>query len=209
MLLLTLLLFHPVHETIAEVEWNGKTGRIEVSIRLDAIDDQWIQKNMKRSSAKRTGPQPRRIYRSQGESVSPPLKPSSDYLDGKNAANWRLEYARSRFRLPRAVNDNASSPPVASDRPPGNRPAQREEMTQRYHWLGIEEERGHVWWFFEIETPNRKRPVWLENRMLFDKEANQANRVIVLGTTPSRTLLHTAKSPRQPLFPEIDDAKSK
>ena len=208
MLLLTLLLFHPVHETIAEVEWNGKTGRIEVSIRLDAIDDQWIQKNMKRSSAKRTGPQPRRIYRSQGESVSPPLKPSSDYLDGKKA-NWRLEYARSRFRMPGVVVDNDVSPPVASDRLPSNPLAQREGMTHRYHWLGIEEERGHVWWFFEIETPDRKRPVWLENRMLFDKEANQANRVIVLGTTPSRTLLHTAKSPRQPLFPEIDDAKSK
>ena len=36
------LLMHPIHETVCEVEWNAKTNRVEVALRLDALDEQWI-----------------------------------------------------------------------------------------------------------------------------------------------------------------------
>lgn len=38
------LLMHPVHETVCEVQWNPKTKRVEVALRLDAMDEQWIEK---------------------------------------------------------------------------------------------------------------------------------------------------------------------
>lgn len=43
--LLTLLLVHPIHETLAEVEWNPNTGRVEVSLLLDVLDEEWIARH--------------------------------------------------------------------------------------------------------------------------------------------------------------------
>ncbi len=40
--LLLAVLLHPVHETVAEVEWNSETGRLEVALRLSVLDEQWI-----------------------------------------------------------------------------------------------------------------------------------------------------------------------
>ena len=42
--LLCLMLVHPVHETVSEIEWNPKTNRMEVALRLDILDEQWLQK---------------------------------------------------------------------------------------------------------------------------------------------------------------------
>ncbi len=38
-------LLHPMHETVAEVQWNPKTHRVEVALRLSVLDQQWIQRN--------------------------------------------------------------------------------------------------------------------------------------------------------------------
>lgn len=37
---------HPVHETVSEVEWNADTHRLEVALRLDALDEQWLQQRL-------------------------------------------------------------------------------------------------------------------------------------------------------------------
>ncbi|MGI9470588.1 MAG: DUF6702 family protein [Rubripirellula sp.] len=37
---------HPVHETVAEVEWNATTGRLEVALRLDVLDEQWLRQRL-------------------------------------------------------------------------------------------------------------------------------------------------------------------
>lgn len=44
--LLATLLMHPVHETVCEVEWNAKTRCVEVALRLDALDEQWIEREL-------------------------------------------------------------------------------------------------------------------------------------------------------------------
>lgn len=41
-LLSGMLLLHPVHETVSEVEWNPATDCLEVALRLDQLDEQWI-----------------------------------------------------------------------------------------------------------------------------------------------------------------------
>ena len=45
-LLLTMLL-HPFHETVAEIEWNEKTKRVEVALRISILDQQWIEQQSK------------------------------------------------------------------------------------------------------------------------------------------------------------------
>lgn len=43
-LLLIAMMLHPVHETVSEIEWNEETKRLEVALRLDGLDAQWIER---------------------------------------------------------------------------------------------------------------------------------------------------------------------
>jgi hypothetical protein len=44
---LAAMLLHPVHESVAEVEWNPQTARLEVALRLSVLDEQWIERKYK------------------------------------------------------------------------------------------------------------------------------------------------------------------
>ena len=37
---------HPVHETVSEIEWNDETKRLEVALRLDQLDEQWLKNRL-------------------------------------------------------------------------------------------------------------------------------------------------------------------
>lgn len=149
---LTALLMHPVHETVTEMEWNPQTRRLEVAMRLDAIDEQWLRKRATRTPT--------------------PADPG----------NWELAYLRRHFRI--------SEPPQKG----------KPDAT-KYRWIGRDEDKGHVWWFFELEPADRDPPQWIEHRVLFEKESNQANRILLLGTVPARTLILTMQRPRASLIP--------
>jgi hypothetical protein len=146
--LLVSLVMHPVHETVAEVEWNSDQGRLEVALRIDAIDEQWLKR---RHASQHRG-------------------------DGA----WQTAYLRQRFRI-------------------SELPAEGEPDEAKYRWIGRDEDRGHVWWFFEIEPPGRKPPSWIEQRVLLEKEDNQVNRVLLLGRVPKQTLILTMQQPRASL----------
>jgi hypothetical protein len=45
------VLMHPVHETVCEVQWNAETRRVEVALRVDLLDEQWIVKRFKTGEA--------------------------------------------------------------------------------------------------------------------------------------------------------------
>ena len=139
-LLLASLLLHPVHETVAEIEWNPQSKRLEVALRLDVLDEQWLRKRNRR-----------------GES------------DGMK---WASRYLRQHFRI-------AALP----------KEAQRDSTD--YHWVGREEEGSHVWWFFEIEPGDQKRPEWIEQRMLLEREENYTHQILILDQVPRRSLTLT------------------
>lgn len=142
--LLTLLM-HPVHESVAEVEWNRDTCRLEVALRLDALDEQYLSRR------------------------SPQDKGEED--------QWQIEYLRRHFRI-------------------ASVPAEGEPDPSTYRWIGRDEDRGHVWWYFEIEPADKQPPDWIEQRVLFEKEANHANRVVLLGSVPKRTFILTMQRPK-------------
>ena len=229
LLFIAAFILHPVHETIAEIEWNNETQRLEVAVRLDAIDDQWIRREFKKLEGKRpalnrsvTQPSDNATT---GIASSPPLGRGLRLLPsiGRRQAtreatstktpehptalmsdNWRLRYAQSHFFLTsRARGTSEKSISQSRDHVPSS-----DHSSSRYHWIGIEEDRGHVWWYFEIEPINGKGPKVLENVMLFEKELNQANRVLILGEKPNRTLVHTHKSPRHSIEPDSQDVES-
>lgn len=140
-------MLHPVHETVAEVEWNRDSGRLEVALRLDALDEQWLRKRMGSTKVR------------EGE--------------------WEIAYLHNRFRI-------------------SDRPREGEADSVVYRWVGRDEDRGHVWWYFEVVPADKKVPAWIENRVLFEKGENHAHRLVILGAVPKRTLLLTMQSPRAP-----------
>ena len=40
------LLMHPVHETVCEIEWNAESRRVEVALRIDVLDEQWMARSI-------------------------------------------------------------------------------------------------------------------------------------------------------------------
>ncbi len=72
-----LSLVHPIHETDAEIQWNAKTSRVEVTIRFDALDEQWIRQR-----------------------ISKQIQSQEEGNAGRDDLNReRLEYLRKRFRV--------------------------------------------------------------------------------------------------------------
>lgn len=67
---------HPVHETIAEVQWNKKSSHVEVAIRLDVLDEQWIVRQMAKENLESDAG--RLKYLSRRFRISPLPKPGQD-----------------------------------------------------------------------------------------------------------------------------------
>ena len=147
-------LLHPVHETVAEIQWNAKTERLEVALRLDSLDEQWLRKKANR-----------------GED---------------EISKWAPDYLRQKFRV--------SKPPQ-----------KRQRDGTKYRWVGRDEEGSHVWWFFEIEPADQKRPAWIDVRILYEREKNYTNRILILDQLPRRSLTLTIQRPKSNLNQAADE----
>ena len=150
--LLATLLIHPVHETLAEIEWNEQSKRLEVALRLHTLDEQWLSKHNRRQQ---------------------PVE------------KWALTYLRQNLRIA----------PLPKE-PDGDDPT-------KYHWVGRQSDGAHVWWYFELEPTNGQQPAWIENRVLFEREDNYINRILVLNEQPKRSLTLSRKRPRGQIGREV------
>ncbi|QDT06498.1 hypothetical protein K227x_49080 [Rubripirellula lacrimiformis] len=74
-LLWMMLVMHPVHETVAEVEWNPQTKRLEVALRLDVDDERWIADKM--------------AARAEADGIP---------WDRSKTSTWAMAYLQPRFR---------------------------------------------------------------------------------------------------------------
>ena len=155
-LLMIAALLHPVHETVSEIEWNAENSRLEVAMRLDVLDEQWLRKKL--------GGQER-------------------------DSQWALRYLRQNFR----VTDRSQ------DKTPDK---------TTYRWVGRKEEGSHVWWYFEIEPPDKKRPTWIDQRVMLERKENYTNRILILDQTPRRSLDLNAQRPKANLDEAEDDTDS-
>ena len=136
---------HPVHETFAEIEWNRDTRRLEVALRLDVLDEQWL--------ARRAGDPPRSV------------------------PEWAIDYLRQRFRVAERPEKDRSDPTT-------------------YRWIGRDEQGAHVWWYFEIEPADGKRPSWIDHRVLLERADTHTNRILILDHQPARSQILTIERPR-------------
>jgi len=89
--LLVFTLLHPVHATYAEWEWNPQSKRIELSVRLDVLDEQAIDKAQAKRHKTNTLPRDKR-------------SPSELLVDG------RLLYLAKHFRFDVLDGDDDPNP---------------------------------------------------------------------------------------------------
>lgn len=172
-LLLTSVLLHPVHETVSEVEWNEKTKRLEVALRLDPLDEQWLKQKVG---------------------------------GGDKLEQWAPKYLRRKFRIA-DVPDTHENKPVGGTKPEDGGKVSRRPI---YHWIGRDDKRSHVWWYFEIEPADHKRPKWIDQRILFERHGNYVNRILVLDHSPRLSLTLTLQRPQGSLErPNNESVESK
>ena len=165
---LSVALLHPVHETVAEVEWNEESNRLEVALRLDALDEQWLRK---RAGA------------------------------GGNDSKWAIEYLQRHFRVTDAKTIDDARIAAAKTEVSTTSGAARAKpgSTAIYHWIGREEKGAYAWWYFEIEPVDHRRPQWIDVRLLWERNENYVNRILVLGHKARRAVALTIQRPRAPL----------
>ena len=149
-LFLTAVLLHPVHETLSEMEWNNKSKRLEVALRMHSLDEQWLRKQ---------------------------------HSQERPHSTWATDYVRKHFRI---------SP----------LPKKGKQEANKYSWIGRQTDGAHVWWYFEIESPSKLPPNWIQQTTLLEREENYTNRVLLLHENPKRSLSLTKKHPSQSLVRE-------
>ncbi len=66
----------------------------------------------------------------------------------------------------------------------------------KYHWVGHKDEGAHVWWYFEIQPVDHKKPIVVSQRMFFKRDQGYANRLLILGDAPRDQVGATQASPR-------------
>jgi hypothetical protein len=170
-LFLTTALLHPVHETVAEVEWNASTGRLEVALRLDPLDEQWLARNVRGQKVR-------------GKKVDG-KKVDGKKVDGQDdTSTWAIDYLAKHFRVAPSASE-LSAP---------------QKTTAKYHWIGRDDKVSHVWWYFEIETATGKRPRWIDQRILLQRNSHHVNRILILGEVPRRALTLTIQRPQATLY---------
>ncbi len=149
------LLLHPVHETVIELEWNDQTKRTEVAVRLDMLDEQWIEKR------------------------------HAD-VDDKT---WRTKLLEKRIWFdPQPIK------------------GKRDQFQGRpIRWVGRKEDGGHVWWFFEVESPNKKPPSELRTDLLLRQNRDFKHLVVILGRKTNQN--GTQKQPAMVLNEKTPQAK--
>ena len=91
------LLMHPIHETVAEVDWNKTSSRLEVALRFDALDEQWLAKRYASERNPKTN----------SNETSSPSK-----ADKKQSAddNWSLALLQQSFRIAERPKGEATYP---------------------------------------------------------------------------------------------------
>lgn len=72
---------------------------------------------------------------------------------------------------------------------------------KRYRWVGRQEEGAHVWWYFEIESPDGE-PKSMLNTLMLDMQPDCQNRVLLIGAKPKRTLIFNQRNTLRSLVAE-------
>lgn len=181
--LIGLLLFpvcgfaHPFHTSTAEMEWNSKTQRFEVSVKIHAVD---IERALSRKSGRRIS------------------------LEGKAEVTKLVrEYLSQHFFIAeqQTLQDSKldREKPQASEKHGENdgkeAGEQVEPLRSKLKFVGRELETSWLWLYFELEPPQSDMSWVLANTLLFDVTDGQINTITVRRGDKRFSMKTTVKKP--------------
>lgn len=179
---------HPFHISSAEIEYDAGSDRLQVSLKLQAVD-------MERALAKMAG---KRIK-----------------LEQADIDEWLVEYLNRHLFLTPAVAVDVQGNSLAqgslaqgalaqgaplteaaedADQLPQ---ANRSPLRSRVHWVGSELKGAWMWIYFEFELPPARDNLQLVNTVLFDTNTSQINTVSVRHARQRTTLKLTSQQPSE------------
>jgi hypothetical protein len=174
---------HPFHISTAEVEYDTASQRLQVSLKMQAVD-------LEQALARQVG---RRVNVEHADTREHIIH----FLD-------RAFYVSSQplSSQPLSSQPGDVAPEPADNRPNLNRPKLNQpvsngsvEKQSRAHWVGQELKGAWLWIYFELELPSTSEPLWLVNSVLFDVNEQQINTVSVRHGTQRTTLKMTMIQP--------------
>ncbi len=169
----SLAVAHPFHISSAEFEYDAGSDRLQVSLKLQAVD---VERALARLAGK-------------------PIK-----LEQAGVQQWLVSYLDRHLYLTSYVPPQADVEPVLSDiardpsrveLPPGAGPR------SRVHWVGSELKGAWMWLYFELELPPTRDNLQLVNTVLFDTNSGQINTVSVRHAGQRVALKLTTQQPSE------------
>ncbi|MEM9645331.1 MAG: hypothetical protein AAF989_10080 [Planctomycetota bacterium] len=167
--LLFAVLLHPIHATHAEMEWNQESQRVEVALRLDPIDEQKIDRLGRHLEAQASVSKPPSNQR-----TSHPMTSEKGRQKETPTIRRHLALLAAEFQF--------SSPSLAQlDRQKTTKWKGHPVPVANYRWIGREEKDGFVWWYFEIQPADGRKPTRLRQTLLFQTDRRYRHTVLILG----------------------------
>lgn len=178
---------HPFHISTAEMEYDAQTDRIQVSLKLQAVD---LEQELARISGQRIN-----IEQPQAQRQIIEFLGRNFYLTDHSSAKARSARPVDGNEADRDYADrdgSVESRDVKDDLPGGGHsPAPRSQV----HWIGQELKGAWLWLYFELELPPQRQELQLINTVLFELNSSQINTVSVRHGGQRTTLKMTSQHP--------------
>ncbi|MEO8268632.1 MAG: DUF6702 family protein [Aureliella sp.] len=184
---------HPFHISSAEVEFNPKTDRLQVSLKLQAIDfEQALSKMIgERSKLDQDNAEELIVVYLARHFYLTPSPATADQAE--NTAERPAKIAQSE-----ASGEDPSTPDTSSE--------SAFQSSSRVHWVGRELKGAWLWLYFELELPPARDKMarddlQLVNTVLCECNAGQINTVSIRHAGQRATLKMTSQQPSEKFLP--------
>lgn len=180
---------HPFHISSAEVEFNAKTDRLQVSLKVQAID-------FEQALSRMVG-QPSKLEQANADELIAAYLARRFYLTRlptsvdplENTAESLAENTPNEDQLEGPLNPNSSSQDSTAS-------------SSSVHWVGRELKGAWLWLYFELELPPAREKLAhddlrLVNTVLCECNAGQINTVSVRHAGQRATLKTTSQQPSE------------
>ncbi len=184
---------HPFHISSAEVEFNPNTDRLQVSLKVQAID---FEQALSKMAGQRS-----KLEQTDADELIIAYLGRHFYLTSQPAI---ADQAESNLEGP-AETPPDEAPSVASITPESSIEASS-PSSSRVHWVGRELKGAWLWLYFELELPpayDKLAPddLRLVDTVLCECNAGQINTVSVRHAGQRSTLKMTSQQPSEKFLP--------
>jgi hypothetical protein len=169
---------HPFHTSMAEMEYNAKTRRFEVALKLYAVDCETA------------------LARVSGKPCDLDNEEARDKLLGK--------YIQQRFQIVDAKAAKSTRTPAK----PASKQTQSASSTKRFNYVGSEVSGASLWVYFELEPPSGEPNFTLRNEVLLEVQPEQVNVIRLQHNRVQQTQFFNAKNKTRKLAFDSRPAKA-